>query len=179
MLVLGSGISGLLHVHLASVSGAGFIAATDLSGFRLEAAKKFGANQVINAKQDVPELFRQHNQGKGADLVIICASAQSAFEQAFQAVARGGTILVFAPTHDGVKIPLNINEAFWRRDLTITTTYAGSPADCAAALGLISSGRVKVGEMVTHKFGLENTVLGSKMVAEAQNSIKIIIRPQE
>jgi len=179
VLVLGSGISGLLHVHLAAVSGAGFIAATDLNEFRLSLAKKFGASRTFMANQDVSTLFRRYNHNRGADLVIVCAGAESVFQQAFDAVGRGGTILVFAPTADGKTLPLSINNLFWRRDVTITTTYAGAPKDCLAALELISHGRVKVEEMITHRFGLSKTVEGSKLVAEAKESMKIIVRPQE
>jgi L-iditol 2-dehydrogenase len=179
VLVLGSGISGLLHVHLASVSGAGFIAASDLSEYRLTAARKFGASAAYRADDDVPTLFKRDNQGRGADLVIVCASAQSAFQQALATVARGGTILIFAPTAAGENLALPVNELFWRRDLTITTTYAGSPADCVAALELIATNRLRVSEMITHRFGLADTVSGSKLVAEGRESIKIIIKPQD
>lgn len=179
VLVLGSGISGLLHVHLASVTGAGFIAATDLSEYRMEAAKRFGASAVYRADQDVPSLFKQKNRGRGADVVIVCASAKAAFHQALSAVARGGVIVFFAPTMAGETLSLSVNDLFWRRDLTLTTTYAGSPADCATALELIANGRVRVEEMITHRFGLADTVSGSTLVAEGQESIKVIIRPQE
>jgi len=179
VLVLGSGISGQLHTHLAAMSGAGFVAATDINNYRLLAAKKVGASATFKAKEDVAALFRAANQGRGADIVIVCASAEGAFKQAFESVARGGTILIFAPTMEGVTLPLSVNELFWRRDVTLTTTYAGSPADCKTALELIAAGRVNVEQMITHTFGLEDTVDGSKLVASGGESIKVIIRPQE
>ena len=179
VLVLGSGISGLLHVHLASVSGAGFIAASDLSPYRLEAAKRFGAQASYQATGNVAEQFRRDNRGQGADLVIVCASAVAACQQALASVARVGTILFFAPPAAGVTMPLSLNDLFWRKDLTLTTSYAGSPADCAAALELIAHGRLRVEEMITHRFGLADTVVGSALVAEGQDSIKVIIHPQE
>jgi len=179
VLVLGSGISGLLHVHLASIMGAGFIAATDLNDYRLEAANRFGASATYRADQDVPALFKADNGGRGADVVIVCASAKAAFHQALKAVGRGGVIVFFAPTMAGETLELSINEIFWRRDITITTTYAGSPADCAAALALIANHRVRVEDMITHRFGLADTVEGSTLVAEGKESIKVIIRPQE
>ncbi len=179
VLVLGSGISGLLHVNLASVSGAGYIAATDLNDFRLKKALQYGASQVFRADQDVPKMFKTSNNGRGADLVIVCASAEAAFKQAMESVERGGTILLFAPTMEGVTLPLAVNDLFWRRDITITTTYAGSPADCKNALDLITNGRVKVDDMITHKFGLADTEVGSKIVAKGEESVKVIIHPQE
>ena len=179
VLVFGSGISGLLHIHLAAATGAGLIAATDLNPYRLTAAEQFGATLTLSATEDVAARFKEKNNGRGADIVIVCASAEAAFLQAFDSVERGGTILLFAPTMDGVTLPLSINDLFWRRDVTITTTYAGGPVDCKEALELIHRNRVRVEEMITHRFGLADAVAGFKLTAEAGESIKVIIRPQE
>ncbi|MBU0479644.1 MAG: zinc-dependent dehydrogenase [Proteobacteria bacterium] len=179
VLVLGSGLAGLMHLALAKASGAGFIGATDMNDFRLQAAQRFGASLAIKADQDVASLFRKHNKGLGADLVIVCTSATPAFEQAFRSVERGGTILFFAPTMDGVTLPLSINNMFWRRDITFTTTYAGSPADCVTALDLIANARIPVEEMITHRFGLADAGEGFRLTAEGADSLKVIIRPQE
>jgi len=179
VLVLGSGLAGLLHISLAKATGAGLITAIDMSAFRLQAAEQFGASHTFRADQDVAALFRGKNQNRGADLVIVCTSAKAAFEQAFGAVAKGGTILFFAPTMDGVTLPLSVNDIFWRRDVTLTTTYAGGPADCRTALELIGHDRVPVEEMITHRLGLAEADTGFKLTAEADDSLKVIIRPQE
>ncbi len=179
VLVIGSGISGLLHVQLARALGAGRIVATDISNYRLEAAQKFGADIAIHADKYSPERLRQVNQGLLADRVIVCTGATSAITQALQSVERGGTILFFAPTGPDFTIPISINNLFWRNDITLTTSYAGSPADYATALELIRARRVPVREMITHRLGLAETGLGFQLVAEAQNSIKVIIEPQK
>ena len=179
VLVLGCGISGLLHVLLAGVNGAGFVAATDVSEYRLRMGLESGANKVFRADSDVAAQFKEHNNGKGPDVVIVCASATPAFVQAMECVDKGGVILFFAPTMEGVELPLDINKLFWRRDVTMTTTYAGAPKDCVAAMKLIASGRVAVEGMITHRFGLADTVEGSKLVAAGGDSMKVIVRPQE
>ena len=178
VLIIGSGIAGLLHVQLARALGAGCVVATDIIDYRLEAAQQFGADAVIHAKENLPSRLRQVNQGRLADLVIVCTGATSAIAQALQSVERGGTVLFFAPTNPGVTIPISINDLFWRNDITLTTTYAGSPADYAAALELIRARRVHTGEMITHRLGLAEAGLGFQLVADAQNSIKVIIEPQ-
>jgi L-iditol 2-dehydrogenase len=152
--------------------------ATDISNYRLEAAQKFGANIAIHAEEYSPARLRQVNQGRLANLVIVCTGATSAITQALESVERGGTILFFAPTNPGVTIPISINDLFWRNDVTLTTSYAGSPADYAMALELIRARRVSVREMITHRLGLAETGLGFRLVAEAQDSIKVIIEPQ-
>jgi L-iditol 2-dehydrogenase len=178
VLVLGSGISGLLHVQLARALGAGRIVAVDINDYRLEAAKKFGADVVYDDDEFSPERLREVNSGWLADLVIVCTGAATAVNQALAFVERAGTVLFFAPTAPGVSIPLSINDVFWRTDITLTTSYAGSPADYANALKLIQTRRLPVREMITHRLGLAETGLGFKLVAEARESLKVIIEPQ-
>jgi L-iditol 2-dehydrogenase len=87
--------------------------------------------------------------------------------------------MLFAPAPSGTVVPLSINDVFWRRDVTVTTSYAASPADCAEALELIRSKRVRVDDMITHRFGLAETGKGFQLVAEGGGSLKVIIKPQE
>jgi L-iditol 2-dehydrogenase len=178
VLVIGSGIAGLLHIQLARTMGAGRIMATDVNNYRLEAAKRLGADVAVHAGEDMPARLRQFNQGRLADVVIACTGATSAIDQALKSVERGGTVLFFAPTGPGVTIPLSLNELFWRNDITLTTSYAGSPVDYQTALELIRAGAVKVQPMITHRLGLAETGVGFRLVVEAKDSIKVIIEPQ-
>lgn len=179
VLILGSGIAGLLHVKLALANKAGLVVATDLSHERLALAKKFGAHHTLAADSDVAQEFRKLHNGHGADVVIVCAAAEAVLQQSFRAVGRGGVILLFAPAPAGTVVPLNINDVFWRRDVTVTTSYAASPSDCAEALELIRSKQVLVEDMITHRFGLAETGKGFQLVAEGGASLKVIIKPQE
>jgi L-iditol 2-dehydrogenase len=176
VLVLGSGISGLLHVALARALGAGRIVATDINEYRLTAAQRFGAEVVIRAEEDVPARLRQVNEGRLADLVIVCTGAFPAFLQALQSVDRGGTVLFFAPTEPGVDLPVPVND-FWRNGITLMPSYGNSPLDAVVAIELIRARRVPVREMITHRLSLAETGLGFQLVAEAGESIKVIIEP--
>jgi len=178
VLVLGSGISGLLHVALARASAAGRIVATDVNEYRLNAALRFGADEAIHAEADVPARLRQVNEGRLADLVIVCTGAFSAFVQALRSVDRGGTVLCFAPTEPGVELPVPVND-FWRNGITLMPSYGGSPLDITVAIELIRARRVPVREMITHRLSLAETGLGFQLVADAGESIKVIIEPHE
>lgn len=178
VLIVGSGISGLLHVQLACALGASRAVATDINEYRLEAARQFGADATIHAQEDVPARLRQINEGRLADRVIVCTSATSAFTQALQSVERGGTVLIFAPTGQGVTVPISVNDLFWRNEVTLTSSYAGSPADHVMALELIRARRVRVREMITHRLGLAETGRGFQLVANAGDSLKVIVEPQ-
>ena len=179
VLVLGSGLAGLLHINLARALGAGRIIATDMVDYRLQAARRLGADTAFPATEDVPARLREANDGRLADLVIVCTGALPALNQALQSVERGGTVLFFAPTEPGVSLPVSINDVFFRIDVTLTTTYAGAPADLATALEMIVSGRVQVGQMISHRLGLAEAGLGFKLTAEAGDSLKVIIQPQK
>jgi len=176
VLTLGSGISGLLHVALARALGAGRIVATDINEYRLNAARRFGADVVIHAAEDVPTRLRQANEGRLANLVIVCTGAFTAFIQALQSVDRGGTVLFFAPTKPGVDLPVPVND-FWRNGITLMPSYGNSPLDAIVAIELIRARRVPVHEMITHRLSLAETGLGFRLVADAGESIKVIIEP--
>jgi L-iditol 2-dehydrogenase len=178
VLVVGSGVAGLLHIQLARASGAGHIMATDIVDYRLEAARKFGADIAIQTEEYIPAYLRRAADDRLADLVIVCSGATSAINQALESVERGGTVLFFASTDLGVNVPLSVNDLFWRNEITLTSSYGGSPVDYAAALELIQSGKIRVREMITHRLGLAETGLGFQLVARAQDSLKVIIEPQ-
>ncbi len=175
VLILGSGIAGALHIQLAHALGASRIVATDLSPYRLEWAKRLGA-EAIHAAEDVPSVFRPLNEGRGADVVIVSTGATAAIDQAFRAVDRGGNILFFAPTTPDAKVSLPFND-LWKNEVTTVTSYAGSPRDIDQAIDLIRFRRVRVRELITHRLPLEETGKGFQLVASAQDSVKVLIQP--
>lgn len=176
VLVIGSGVAGLLNIKLAKAMGAGKIFATDIDEYRLKTAKKLGADVVIHAKENVPKVVKQHNNGKLADLVIPCVGVPSAIRQAIESVNAGGTILFFAPTEPGLDIPFPLFD-LWNKQVKMVSTYAGAPKDLKEAIELIKTKKVKVTDMITHTFSLNEAAMGFKLAAKAQESIKIIIKP--
>ena len=176
VLVIGSGISGLLHIQLARARGAARIIATDISGYRLSAAKKFGADATIHGADEVSAKVKDLNQGRLADLVIVCTGAIPAIQQATKSVDRGGTLLFFAPTAAGVEVPIPLFD-FWRDEIKVVTSYAGSGDDLKESLQLIRDHQVRVADMVTHRLPLAETGIGFQLTASGQDSLKVIIDP--
>ncbi len=175
--VIGSGISGVLHIALARASGARWIIASDISEYRLKAAKQFGANETVLAKEVSPAKIREINQGRLADLVIVCAGTISAYIQALQSVDRGGTVLCFAPLEPGLNFVFPFFD-FWNDGITLLSTYGGSPFDIITAIDLIRARRLPLRGMITHRLPLAETGLGFQLVAEGKDSMKVIIEPQ-
>ena len=178
VLVIGSGIAGLLHIKLARALGANKVIATDISDYRLKMAKKLGADIVINAKENVPVKVKEYNDGRLADLVVLCTGAIPAVKQAINSVGRGGTLLFFAPTEPGVEIPFPLFD-LWNKGVKMVSTYAGGPRDIADAIEMIRFKKVTVTDMISHKLSLSEAAKGFKLVAQAQESIKVILYPQK
>lgn len=176
VLVIGSGIAGLLHIQLARMAGASRVIAADINQDRLEAALKFGADTALTAGEDLIERVRSVNDGRLAELVIVCTGAMKALNQAYYLVDRGGTILFFAPADPEARVEIPFNHVWWQ-ELHITSSYAGSPRDIRAAIELIASGRLNVTEMITHRLPLEKTGEGFSLVEQAGKSIKVVIYP--
>jgi L-iditol 2-dehydrogenase len=176
VLVIGSGISGLLHIQLARARGATRIVASDISEFRLKAAIEFGADATIDGTEDVPARLRDLNDGRLADVVIVCTGAMPAMHQAVKSVDRGGTLLFFAPTAAGVDVPIPLFD-FWRDEISVVTSYAGSGQDLVESIELIRSRQVRVANMITHRLPLAQTGKGFQLTGSGQDSIKVIIDP--
>ena len=177
--VLGSGISGLLHILWAKAQGAARILATDIHPYRLEAARRAGAAIAIDARQeDVPARIQEANSGRAADLVIVCTAALASLGQALHAVDRGGTVLLFALYPPGVSFPFPVYELA-KDGIAIVHSYAGPPADMRSALDAISARSVDVASLITHRLPLARTGDAFRLVEEAGESLKVIISPQE
>jgi L-iditol 2-dehydrogenase len=176
VIVIGSGISGLLHIQLARARGAGRIIATDISDFRVKAASRFGADATIRGSEEVANKVRELNDGRLADLVIVCTGAMPAIQQAVKSIDRGGTLLFFAPTAAGVDVPIPLFD-FWRDEISVVTSYAGSGQDLVESIELIRTREVRVADMITHRLPLADTARGFLLAANGQESIKVIIDP--
>lgn len=173
VLIIGSGVSGLLHIQLAKIKGARVIAA-DINEYRLKKALECGADCVINASKYSVDELKNINDDKLADIVIVCAATEKAVADAVSSVERKGKLLFFAVPHDDITIP---SLRFWRNEITVLFSYGAAPDDLQEALELINSNKVNVRKMITHRMTLSSIGQGFKIVSEAKNSLKAVVVP--
>ncbi len=179
VLIIGAGITGLLHLQAARLNGAGFIAVSNPSPDRLKIARKFGADAAISAMEDVPGKFKELNDGLGADTVIMTAPVPVCVKQSLEAVGPGGTILFFAPTNPEIQSEINLWD-LWKKEVTITHSYAADLHNLTTALKWIQHKRVNVTDMITDVFPLQKTAEGFLLTARhREGSLKVVIHPQE
>lgn len=176
VLIIGSGISGILHIQLAQLTGVRNIVAADINPYRLKLAAKFGAHSIIDARKGIQRKLRKQNNGRLADQVIVCTGARQAGLSALKCVDRGGTILFFAVPPPTVEVPIPITE-FWKNEITVMTSYGAAPIDLRESLGILAQKSINVTDMITHKFPLNEISKGFRLVANPDKSLKVIIEP--
>lgn len=176
LLIIGSGISGILHTQLAKLKGLKRVMVADINPYRLELAEKFGADITIDARGNLPQKLKEVNDGRLADQVVVCTGATPAALTALECVDKGGIILFFAVPEPSVKVPVHINQ-FWRNEITIKTSYGAAPNDLAESLTVLAQNKLNVKEMITHRLSLRQAAEGFKLMAEAGTSLKVILEP--
>jgi len=176
LLVIGSGVSGILHAQLAKFKGVENIVVADINPYRLQLAKKFGADHALNAKENLPQKLKEVNDGRLADQVVVCTGATSATLTALDCVENGGSILFFAVPDPTVKLPVPINQ-FWRNEITMRTSYGAAPNDLEDSMRVLATKRLNVKDMITHRLSLSEAQEGFRLMAEAGRSLKVILEP--
>lgn len=175
VLVLGSGISGLLHIRMAKLKGAKVIA-TDINKYRLDKALEFGADHVFHASDYSTDKLISVNEGRLADRIVVCAGAQKAVQSAVSSIDRSGAVLFFAVPREDIALP---SMSFWRNEITVRFSYGAAPDDLKEAMKLIETGLVDAGRMITHNLPFNEIEQGFRLVAEAKESLKVVIVPDE
>ncbi|MDI6743383.1 MAG: alcohol dehydrogenase catalytic domain-containing protein, partial [Smithella sp.] len=174
VLVIGCGMSGLLNIKLAATKGCKIIAA-DINPAKLDIARQKGADITIDMT-DAGSKRLIEESGKKADVVFLCASADSAIEYAWLSVDKGGVIVFFAVPAPDKKVFVPLND-FWMKEITILTSYYCGPPDITESMKLIEWRSVTVDDLITHRLPLTDIVKGFQLVADGRESIKVIIKP--
>jgi len=173
--IVGAGMTGLLFTQAARLWGATRIAALDLQDWRLDYARRMGADLTVNpATEDAVAAVQSMTGGRGADIVFACAASIPALEQAVRLAARGGTVLIFAPPPPDARLAVSPHDILFY-ELTITGTYSTVPGETSLALDLLQQGRIRVEELMTHRMGLADVKRGLDLTRAAKESLKVII----
>lgn len=176
VMIVGAGVVGLLHLQLAKLFGAGRIIVTDLVDFRLDAASRMGADVTINiGREKAEKRVDEITDSFGVDVVIAAVGNVAALGTAFSCVSKGGKILFFAecPRDSVLKLDPNL---VYHSEVTLLGSYSSTPVEQRAALRLIESGKIRVKELITHRFKLDELAGAVTLAMETQNSLKIIIQ---
>jgi L-iditol 2-dehydrogenase len=175
VLVIGLGVMGQLHVLLARDAGAARVIAVDLLEERCARARTLGADVVINgATADVVSAVRESTDGEGADVVIAGPATVEAIDLGVRCAARGGTVVQFMGTPPGERLQLDSFDTYFR-EIRLIPSYSCGPPDTRAALALIARGGVRVEQVVTHRYGLDEAAEAYRAAAQDKSVIKAVV----
>jgi len=173
--IIGAGPSGIIHAMLARISGANQILVTDLVDYRLKMAERLGADLTINPEQEnLVERVKDATGNRGADVVIVTAPNVKAVEDGAQIVRRGGRLCLFAPTQPDRYARLSPHRLFFS-EITVIPSYSVSHIETRTALQLISSGRIRAKELITHRFPLSRISDAFKTAAKSKECLKVVV----
>ncbi len=176
VVVIGAGVTGLIHMQLARILGAGLIIATDFSEYRLNVARQLGAELAINAREDVLAALEAANEGRKADVVIVTAGSIRAMQQGMELAGGGATVLFFAPSAPKETLPIS-PYALLFSEITLVSSYSCCPPETRQALKLIQLARIQVGPLITHHLSLAEVGDAIRLAVQAGDSLKILIHP--
>ncbi len=114
--------------------------------------------------------------GRKPGVVMLCASAIPAVEQAWKCVDKGGAIVFFAVPGPEKTVTIPVND-FWTKEVRVLTSYYCGPPDIQEAMGLLAAGAIDVERLITHRLPLEETARGFALVMAGDTAIKVIIKP--
>lgn len=160
--ILGSGPIGMSVMLAARMHHPGKIYMTDKVDERLLIAKNSGSEWTGNVGKENVARIIQEQEPDGLDVVFECCGQQEALEQAFDLLKPGGKLMIIGiPEFDMWKIP--VDEA---RHKEICIQNVRRQVDCVqSALDYMESGRIKVDNMITHRFGFQDTKKAFDLVA--------------
>ena len=109
------------------------------------------------------------------DVAIVCTPRDDAIAAAAAALAPGGALCVYAPPPPDSPLAIDGNAVFMR-ELDVTASWSAGPADMQAALFLLRREAVRPLELITHRFGLEET--GAALAAQRSGeALKAVVIP--
>ncbi len=153
--IVGAGPVGLSAVMGARLFSPSHIVAIDLADSRLDAAKQFGADIVVNpAHQDPEQVISELTDGLGADVAIEAVGVPDTFEMCTRLVRPGGRVANVG-VH-GKPATLHL-EDLWTRNVTITTGLVDTWST-PTLLKLLRTGQLEPSKFITHRFGLDQIV---------------------
>ena len=182
VVVLGVGPLGMCFLMKARMLGAGTIIAADLSDFRLNFAKRLGADQVINAgktsRAERLQMVKDLTHGRGADMVIECAGVPQAVPEGLEMLRVSGLLVEAGNFSDLGEIMLSPHRHLCAKNARILGVGGEEPAAYGPSMRQMARymKHYPLREFVTHRFGLRDVGAAMQKSMEAE-SMKVVLEP--
>ena len=175
--IFGVGSTGMMHALLASVYGLGDIYCVDVNRFRLDYIASLCVCRGMTADENTSQNILAGTKGRGVDLAIVATGSLQALQSAIRSVRYGGTVVMFGVPSKGSEMSLDM-DYLYSKEITLTGSYAASDLDTRTALEMIEGGRLDVGRLVTHRYGIADVQGAFDHARNGSDSVKIVISPE-
>ncbi|HEY64988.1 MAG TPA: L-threonine 3-dehydrogenase [Caldilineae bacterium] len=176
VLITGCGPVGLMTIAVVRAAGARIIFATDISSYRLELARRMGADYALNvAEVDVVDFVRSHTDGEGVDVLLEMSGAAAAIDQGFRALADGGEAAILGLPSAPVPFDL-ANHVVFKGAIVYGIVGRRIWDTWYRIRGLLSSGAVDLAPIITHRFPMDQFEEAIRVMRSGQSG-KIVLFP--
>lgn len=182
VVVLGVGPLGMCFLMKARMLGAGTIIAADLSDYRLDFAKRLGADHVVNVgkttKAERLQFVRDLTNGRGADMVIECAGVPQAVPEALETIRINGLLVEAGNFSDLGEISLSPHKHICAKNARILGVGGEEPAAYGPSMRQMARylKHYPLREFVSHRYGLRDVEAAVHKAIEP-DSMKVVLEP--
>ncbi|MFC1566344.1 alcohol dehydrogenase catalytic domain-containing protein [bacterium] len=177
VLIMGAGPIGILLMQAARAFGASLVILADIDSTRLEQAKEFNSDYIINTKESVLfDRIMDITNEKGVDVVFTACPSPEAQEDVLKVVSKRGYINYFGGLSQTARnISISSNDIHYK-EAYITGSHGSTPLQHKKALELIATESVNVSDLITHKFSLDD-IEKALMSVKNKEGLKVIVNP--
>lgn len=171
--VFGPGNAGLIMLQLFKMAGAYKTVMVGTRDYRLEMAKKFGANLVVNVKNENPVKSILDWCPEGVDLAVEATGKANVLEDCIEVLKPGGSIVVFGIFSDRIK---DFDPSFLYYKEAVVYGSKGAAGAFKEAIQLLEEKKLEILPMITHRFALEETAAAFKVFEDkVPDALRILI----
>ncbi|HKX75064.1 MAG TPA: alcohol dehydrogenase catalytic domain-containing protein [Acidimicrobiia bacterium] len=169
--VVGLGVTGLLHLQLLRARGLTQVVGVTRSEGKRELARRLGALEAVHP-DEAAAVVDEVSGGRGARLVVESAGYEATFSQAIRLAGAGGTVVFFGTaTGGGEGLPYY---DLYHKELTLLNPRAALPRDYARAVQLAASGAVQLSPLITHRLPLDKAPTALPQLVADPAALKVI-----
>lgn len=195
VVVIGLGLVGLVAVQLLNANGC-HVFGVDLDPAKVELARVFGAEAIAGQGEEVVRAIEEFTGGRGADSVVIAASASSSgpVELAGTVSRRRARVVVVGAV--GMSIPRDV---YYSKEISLRVSMSYGPGrydtsyeedgvdypyefvrwtenrNMQAILALLDQKKLNFSALTTHRFGIQEAVSAYKMIEETSDYVGVLL----
>jgi L-iditol 2-dehydrogenase len=176
VVIMGAGPIGLMHLQLARLAGASKIIVAELLGERRDLAMKMGADMAVDPQgEDLTDTVLKKTGGLGADAVILAIGVPDLVNSAFKMTRKQGNVNLFAGFGGTGESKIEANIVHYN-ELNVTGTASAAPRHFEAAMNLVTSGKIDLEKLISHRFPLEEIHTALDTILKGKG-MKVVLVP--